>query len=89
MKISEGNGTNNVIIKSAVKFFTKIIMIPNCSSQILPYTAHTVQINNARCILNSRGFALSTPPPPQRAEVKEKVDVYLYTPYGPSWPVVG
>jgi hypothetical protein len=28
-------------------------------------------------------------PPPSNAEVKEWVELYLYSPSGPSWPVVG
>ena len=28
-------------------------------------------------------------PPPSSAEVKERVELYLYSPHGPSWPVVG
>jgi len=28
-------------------------------------------------------------PPPSRAEVKERVDLYLYSAFGPSWPVIG
>ena len=28
-------------------------------------------------------------PPPSSAEVKEKVELYLYFPSGPSWPVLG
>jgi hypothetical protein len=28
-------------------------------------------------------------PPPFNAEVKERVEPYLYSPSGPSWPVVG
>jgi len=28
-------------------------------------------------------------PPPSSAEVKERVELYLYNPSGPSWPVVG
>ena len=28
-------------------------------------------------------------PPPSSAEVKEGVHLYLYSPYGPSWPVLG
>ena len=27
--------------------------------------------------------------PPSSAEVKERVDIYLYSPSGPSWPVLG
>jgi len=25
--------------------------------------------------------------PPSSAEVKERIELYLYSPYGPSWPV--
>ena len=28
-------------------------------------------------------------PPPPRAQVKERVGLYLYSPSGPSWPVLG
>ena len=28
-------------------------------------------------------------PPPSSARVKERVELYLYSPYGPSWPVLG
>jgi len=28
-------------------------------------------------------------PPPSSAEVKERVELYLYYPFGPSWPVIG
>jgi hypothetical protein len=28
-------------------------------------------------------------PSPSSAEVKERVELYLYSPYGPSWPVLG
>jgi len=28
-------------------------------------------------------------PPPPSTEVKERVDLYLYSPSGPSWPVIG
>ena len=27
-------------------------------------------------------------PPPSSAEVKESVELYLYSPSGPSWPVI-
>ena len=29
------------------------------------------------------------PPTPSSAEVKERVELYLYSPSGPSWPVMG
>jgi hypothetical protein len=29
------------------------------------------------------------PPTPSSAEVKERVELYLYSPSGPSWPVLG
>ena len=28
-------------------------------------------------------------PPPSRAEVKERVELYVYSSSGPSWPVIG
>jgi len=28
-------------------------------------------------------------PPPSRTEVKERVELYFYSPFGPSWPVLG
>jgi hypothetical protein len=28
-------------------------------------------------------------PPPSSAKVKERVELYLYSPSGPSWPVLG
>jgi hypothetical protein len=28
-------------------------------------------------------------PPPSSTEVKERVELYLYSPVGPSWPVLG
>ena len=28
-------------------------------------------------------------PPPSSAEVKERVELYLYSPSGPQWPVIG
>jgi len=28
-------------------------------------------------------------PPPSSAEVKEKIELYLYSPSGPSWSVIG
>jgi hypothetical protein len=34
------------------------------------------------------GLALTTPPP-SSAEIKERVELYLYSPSGPSWPVRG
>jgi len=28
-------------------------------------------------------------PPPSSAEVKERVELYIYSTYGPSWPILG
>ena len=28
-------------------------------------------------------------PPPSRAEVNERVELYIYSPYEPFWPVLG
>jgi hypothetical protein len=27
--------------------------------------------------------------PPSSAEIKERIELYLYSPSGPSWPVIG
>jgi hypothetical protein len=35
------------------------------------------------------GWTWSWPPTPSIAEVKERVVLYLYSPSGPSWPVIG
>jgi len=28
-------------------------------------------------------------PPPSKTEVKERLELYIYSPSGPSWPVLG
>jgi hypothetical protein len=35
------------------------------------------------------GACLWPPTPPSSAEIKERVELYLYASYGPSWPVLG
>jgi hypothetical protein len=35
------------------------------------------------------GCGIDHPPPPSIAEVKERVELYLYSPSGPLWPVLG
>ena len=37
----------------------------------------------------SRGLSGIDPTPLSSAEVKETVELYLYSPCGPSWPVIG
>jgi len=37
----------------------------------------------------SRGKAALTSPPPPRSVVKDRVEQYLYSPSGPSWPALG
>jgi len=39
-------------------------------------------------VKSGRGVALTTHPP-SSAVVKERVELYLYSPYGLSWPVLG
>jgi hypothetical protein len=34
------------------------------------------------------GRGVNHPPPPS-AEVKERVELYLFSPFGPSWPALG
>jgi len=38
--------------------------------------------------VNLPGRGVYHPPPPS-AEVKERVELYLYSPFGPSWPYLG
>jgi len=33
-------------------------------------------------------MALTTHPPPYSAEVEGRVELYLYSPFEPSWPVI-
>jgi len=35
------------------------------------------------------GHGVTHPPPTPSAEVKERVKIYLYSPSGSSWPVLG
>jgi len=35
------------------------------------------------------GHGIDYPPTPSSVEVKERVELYLYSPSGPLWPVVG
>jgi len=38
---------------------------------------------------NGRGVAMTTDPPHTSTEVKERAELYLYSPSGPLWPVLG
>ena len=49
-----------------------------------PYTMGTVSFPGVK--RPGRGV---DHPPPSSAEVKERVELYLYSPSGPSWPVLG
>ena len=49
----------------------------------LLYSGHRVSSPG----VSGRGVALNTPP--SSAEVKERVELYLYSPCRPSWPVKG
>jgi hypothetical protein len=53
-------------------------------------------VHPASCTMGTRSFPGTKQPergndhPPQfSAQVKEKVELYLYSPYGPLWPVLG
>jgi len=39
-------------------------------------------------VVNRPGRGLDHPPP-SSADVKERVELYLYSPSGPSWPLLG
>jgi hypothetical protein len=52
--------------------------------------------NPASCTIGTASFpgdkaagAWSWPPTPHRAKVKERVELHLYSPSGPSWPLLG
>jgi hypothetical protein len=62
-------------------------------SALIPTGSEAHQASYARC---TASFAeLKRPgrgvdhPPPSSADVKERVELYLYSPSGPSWPVLG
>ena len=50
-----------------------------------PVQLGTGSFPGVRC---GRGVTL-TPHPPSSAEVKNRVELYLYSPWGPSWPMKG
>jgi len=49
-----------------------------------PYTRCTVSFPGIK--LPERGV---DHPPPSSTEVKERIELHLYYPYEPSWPVLG
>ena len=53
--------------------------------------AHTASYTRGTGLLTGgKGAgAWCCPPTPSTAEVKERVETYLYSPSGPSWPVMG
>jgi hypothetical protein len=59
--------------------YLKLLHYLRNSAVILITTQYTVSY---------RGVVLTTHPPTS-AEVKERVELYLYSPFGPSWPVIG
>jgi hypothetical protein len=57
-----------------------------CSRPDRPWAPPSLLHNGYRVSFPGRGV---DHPPPSSAEVKERVELYLYSPSGPSWPVLG
>jgi hypothetical protein len=55
-----------------------------------PWVLPSLRYNRYRVIPGGKATgAWSWPPTPSNARVKERVELYLYSPSGPSWPVIG
>jgi hypothetical protein len=54
-----------------------------CGSPSLPYNGHLVSFRGVKQPGRGVDHPLSS-----SAEVKERVELYLYSPSGPSWPVL-
>jgi hypothetical protein len=57
----------------------------------LPVWTHpaSYKMGNGSLSQGKAAGAWGLPPTPSSAEVKERVELYLYSPSGPSWPVLG
>ena len=55
-----------------------------CGTHPASYTMGTVSFPG----INRPGRGIDHPPP-STAEIKERVELYLYSSSGPSWPVLG
>jgi hypothetical protein len=63
--------------------------IPHSSRQVLGYTQPPITIGTESFLgVNWLGCGVDHPPP-SRAEVKGSLELYVYSPSGPSWPIVG
>ena len=55
-----------------------------------PWGPHSLLYNEYRFFPGGKADgAWRWPPTLSSAEIKERVELYLYSPYGPSWPVLG
>jgi hypothetical protein len=53
-----------------------------------PWGPHGLPYNGYRVFPGGKTAGACRPPTPLNAVVKERVELYLYSPSGPSWPVL-
>ena len=82
--IGTGYGLDGPGIESrcGVRFFAPVQTYPGAHPA--PYTMGTGSVPGVK--RPGRGV---DHPTPSSVEVKERIELYLYSPYGPSWSVLG
>ena len=47
-----------------------------------------IRFRNVEPVVSRYTYRATRPTPPSSAEVKERVQLYLYSTFGPSWPLL-